>query len=68
MTYPKAAIQRGITTADLADAIGTKPGSIRVRLCTHGSYFGLRPFKLPNGRLLWPEDSVQRLVEQGGRG
>lgn len=50
------------TTEQLGDLIGIKPVSIRVRLCQTGSYFGLIPSKLPNGRLLWPADSVERLL------
>lgn len=53
-----------LRTDDLAQAIGVKPGSIRTRLCRTGSYFGLRPKKLPNGRLLWPGDSVEQLTAQ----
>lgn len=56
----------GITTEILANSIGCKPGSIRVRLCETGSYHGLKPHKLPSGRLLWPADAVQQLIE--GRG
>ena len=56
----------GITTEQLAAPIGVKPQSIRVRLCQTGSYFGLTPNKLPNGRLLWPADSVARLLEAKG--
>lgn len=51
-----------ITTEALASQIGIKPGSIRVRLCRTGSYFGLKPTKLPNGRLLWPGDALDRLA------
>ena len=49
------------TTEALADRLGIKPQSLRARVCRTGSYFGLRPLKLPNGRLLWPADSVERL-------
>ena len=38
-----------ITTETLAARLGLKPGSIRHRVCITGSYFGLRPRKLPNG-------------------
>ncbi len=57
----------GITTEDLANGLGGKPGSIRVRLCETGSYYGIKPHKLPNGRLLWPADSVQQLIEKGAQ-
>lgn len=51
-----------ITTEALATRIGIKAASIRHRVCTTGSYFGLTPVKLPNGRLLWPGDSKERLA------
>ena len=58
MTHP-------LTTNELARAIGMRPDSIRVRLCRTGSFYGLRPGKLPNDRLIWPADSVERLLAQG---
>lgn len=51
-----------IKTEILAERIGIKSTSIRVRLCRTGSYFGLRPIKLPNGRLIWPADAVEQLT------
>lgn len=53
----------GMSTNDFADATGAKPQTIRVRLCQTGSYYGIKPRKLPNGRLLWPADSVERLLD-----
>jgi len=50
-------------TEQLASSIGVKASSIRTRLCKTGSYFGLKPQKLPNGRLLWPSDSVEQLLK-----
>ncbi|MCG5530957.1 hypothetical protein LRD18_08735 [Halorhodospira halochloris] len=74
MTQPLQALRDGshlagvdshpLTTPELAKAIGMKPDSIRVRLCRTGSFYGLRPGKLPNGRLIWPADSVERLLAQ----
>lgn len=53
----------GLETEEFASAINRKPASVRVRLCQTGSYFGIKPRKLPNGRLLWPLDGPQRFVE-----
>lgn len=50
-----------ITTEALATQLGLRAASIRHRVCMTGSYFGVRPAKLPNGRLLWPADAVARL-------
>lgn len=36
-----------------------KPESVISRLCRTGSYFGVRPVKLENGRLLWPDDDPE---------
>jgi len=52
----------GISTEDLARAVGGKPASIRTRLCQTGSYYGIKPTRLPSRRLLWPADSIERLI------
>lgn len=43
-----------LTTEEFAKLNGVKAPSVRTRLCTSGEYFGVKPIKLPNGRLLWP--------------
>ena len=50
-----------ITTEELAGLAGVKSESIRARVCRTGEYFGLRPERLANRRLLWPADSLERL-------
>ena len=55
----------GLPTTEFARQVGIQPHSVRVRLSEKGSYFGLRPDRLPNGRLLWPSDSLDRLKEAG---
>lgn len=52
----------GITTEQLAALLHLKPQSLRAALSREGHYFGLRPRKLPNGRLIWPADAVRRLT------
>ena len=37
-----------------------KSQSVRARLCRTGSYFGIRPLKLANGRLAWPAVQVAK--------
>lgn len=37
-----------------------KPQTVRARLCRTGSYFGIRPLKLANGRLAWPAVQVAK--------
>lgn len=51
-----------ISTEVLARSLGLKPQSIRAAVCRRGSYFGLRPVRCPNRRLLWPADAVERLT------
>lgn len=51
-----------LSTETLAADCKVKPQSIRVRLCRTGSYFGLKPVKLPNGRLLWPGNALELLL------
>ena len=53
-----------MTTIGLSERLGLKPGTLLSALCRKGSYFGLVPTKLPNGRLLWPENSVEILTGQ----
>jgi hypothetical protein len=56
---------RQITTAQLAENCLVNPNSIRVALCRTGSYFGIRPEKLPNGRLAWPADWKEKMRPSG---
>ena len=51
-----------MTTEELAKALGLKQASIRWSLCKTGTYFGLVPRRLPNDRLVWPDDAVDRLL------
>ena len=37
-----------------------KAQSVRARLCRLGSYFGIVPMKLANGRLAWPNVQVSK--------
>jgi hypothetical protein len=54
---------RPLTTDELATWLSLRPNTIRKRYCQTGAYFCLRPVKLPNGRLMWPADSVEQLAE-----
>ncbi|MFH7326616.1 hypothetical protein [Desulfurivibrio sp. C05AmB] len=44
-----------IKTATLAERFDYSPFTVRKHLCLKGSFFGLTPIKLPNGRNLWPD-------------
>ena len=52
-----------MNTRDLAAKLGKQPQTFHAAICRRGSYYGLRPEKLPDGSLLWPDDSVERLLE-----
>ena len=52
-----------LTTTQFARALTLEPQSIRKRLSQTGSYFGIRPSKLPNGKLRWPSDGVELLLK-----
>lgn len=53
-----------LTTNELAAELKVKPQTIRKRLSSTGTYYGLRPFWLKNGRLRWPADAVGRLIQE----
>lgn len=55
-----------LSTEELAAALRLKPQSIRASLCRNGHYMGLRPCKLPNGRLLWNAADLDRLTAGDG--
>ena len=71
MKESATAVSRGLpavklSTEELADLLRVKPQTVRASFCRKSNYLGLRPTKLPNGRLLWDSDAVDRLIE-GGR-
>ena len=51
-----------ITTEELAVQLRIVPQTARAGLCRKGHYLGLRPVKLPNGKLLWDASEVARLL------
>lgn len=55
-------MQHTIQTAAFAQRLGYKSASIRTAVWRNGHFNGIKPIKLPNGRLLWPADSVERLT------
>ncbi|MDY0073239.1 MAG: hypothetical protein RBR77_11385 [Thauera sp.] len=53
---------RKLDTAEAAAAFRVMPQTLRRALCVQGHYLGLRPVKLPNGRLLWDSAEIDALV------
>lgn len=54
-----------ISTKEFAAALNLQQQSIRAAFCRAGHYLGLKPVKLPNGRMLWDALAVTRLINQG---
>ncbi|QFY44627.1 hypothetical protein F6R98_20000 [Candidatus Methylospira mobilis] len=52
-----------ITTRRAAELLQTTSHAMRIRLFRSGSYYGILPEKLPNGRLMWPGNIRERLIE-----
>lgn len=50
------------TTKELAERLRTEPQTVRAGYCRNGHYLGLKPVKLPNGKLLWETSSIDRLL------
>lgn len=57
---------QNLTTEQFAEALHGKPSTIRTRLCKTGSFYGIKPIKLPSGRLLWPAGAVQAFLTGKG--
>lgn len=55
-------MKTGFTTEALAEGTGHKPQTLRAAFSKHGHWCKLVPAKLPNGRLLWPADAIERLT------
>lgn len=51
-----------LTTSDFSAAICQRPQTLRKHLCLTGTYYGIQPAKMPNGRLLWPATAIDALT------
>lgn len=51
-----------IPTDKFASYFHVKPESVRRAYCLNGHYLGIQPIKLPNGRLLWPQEPIGNLL------
>jgi len=50
------------TTAEFAHLYKVEPQTVRKQYSATGSYFGCVPLRLPNRRLLWPNDAIEKLA------
>lgn len=55
-------------TNEFAEALRIKPETIRRSLCVNGHYLGVKPVKLPNNRLLWPEEPCKTIIDTSAGG
>lgn len=53
------------TTEEAAARLRAAKQTPRASLCRNGHWLGMRPTKLPNGRLLWDADEVELLANGG---
>ncbi|WP_446332868.1 hypothetical protein [Burkholderia pseudomallei] len=51
-----------LTTKQLAALLNVKEQTVRKAYSAKGHYCGLKPLKLPNRFLLWPDDARERLL------
>ena len=51
-----------VTTEKMGELIGIKATSIRAAYCQNGSYFGIIPTKMPNGRLMWDLEKIENFI------
>lgn len=61
-TQPPVDLGWGIQTATLAKLTDRKSASIRTAVWRKGHFNGIKPIKMPGGRLLWPAEAVKRLL------
>jgi len=65
ITAPPASQGAKLSTEVTAARFWVEPQTLRASLCRNGHYMGMRPVKLPNGRLLWDAQEVERLASGG---
>lgn len=61
-TAPAARSGAKLSTEEAAARLRAAPQTPRASLCRRGHWLGMIPVKLPNGRLLWSGDEVERLA------
>ena len=54
-----------LSTEEAASKLCVVPQTPRASLCRLGHWLGMRPVKLPNGRLLWDAAEVEHLLSGG---
>ncbi len=62
ITKPSAGSGLKLSTKKYAEKLHVVPQTVRAGYCRNGNYLGMRPIKLPNGRLLWDADELECLL------
>ena len=62
ITAPTARPGVKVTTEEMTCRFGVAAQTPRASLCRLGHWMGMRPVKLPNGRLLWDAAEIERLL------
>jgi NADH/NAD ratio-sensing transcriptional regulator Rex len=57
-------MEKRIPTAEMAKRFGVQSDTLRRNLCKSGHFLGVKPIKMPNGRLLWPDVWPETIVKQ----
>jgi hypothetical protein len=58
----KPAANYSRTTDEFANQWRVQSQTVRKRYSQYGSYFGIKPLRLPNRKLLWPDRTLEPLV------
>lgn len=53
---------RKLDTTEAAERLRIRPQTLRRALCLQGHYYGMKPTKMANGRLLWDSADLDRLT------
>ncbi|MBK8319979.1 MAG: hypothetical protein IPL05_16095 [Betaproteobacteria bacterium] len=64
-TAPTTHTGAKLSTEEAAATLRVASQTPRASLCRLGHWMGMRPVKLPNGRLLWDAAEVERLASGG---
>ena len=62
LAYADLARRYRLTTDELASQHRVQPQTIRKHYAVNGTYHGITPLRLPNRRLLWPDDTIDQLL------
>ncbi len=62
----KTSPKKYIPTKKFAARYGVEDDTVRRNLCVNGHFLGMKPLKLANGRLLWPDITPDELVKERG--